>query len=110
VVFGFVLSLAAIAGLRAVQFTHTSARPQQPPRTLDLPQSQDVILATSTIEYNVERLGQDWDTLPPLQRDALCGAGNAIRSVMQAHGKTLADLSHVQRAIYDITVPSGRCR
>jgi hypothetical protein len=68
-----------------------------------------MMVAASVIEYNVERLQQDWDTLPPVNKDALCAAGKAIRSAMHSYNNTLADLNHAQRAIYDITAPSGRC-
>jgi len=67
-------------------------------------------MAASVIEYNVERLKQDWDALIPFHKGALCRAGNAIRSAMHTYGNTVADLNHVQRAVYDITEPAGRCR
>ena len=110
VVLGFVLSLAVLAGQRALQGSSPQST-QQPPRTLEeLARSDDMILAASTIEYSVGRLHQDWDMLPPLHRDTLCRAGKAIRSLMHANDNTVADLNHAQRAIYDITEPPGRCR
>jgi hypothetical protein len=106
---GFVLALQAPQS--STRFASPPQPTQPPPPTLrELGQSADVKVATSVIEYNVEHLHQDWNTLVPLDRDALCGAGKAIRSAMHEYGSTVADLNHVQRAIYDITELPGRCR
>jgi hypothetical protein len=50
-----------------------------------------------------------WDELRPDQQDTLCGAGTQIRFSMKAHHIARSDLNHVDRAIYDITAPAGRC-
>jgi hypothetical protein len=118
---GFMLSLVMIAGLGFVlalrtpppstRFESSPQPAQPPPPTLqELAQSADMRVATSVIEYNVERLRQDWNMLVPLDKHALCAAGKAIRSAMHTYRNTVADLNQVQRAIYDITEPSGRCR
>lgn len=90
-----------------------SPLPPAPPPTPtlgELSQSPDMMLATSVIEIQVERLHADWDALVPIHREALCRTGKSIRSAMHAHNNTITDLNHVQRAIYDITAPPGRCR
>lgn len=62
------------------------------------------------IEIQVERFHGEWDALVPIHKDTLCRAAKSIRSAMHAHNNTITDLNHVQRAIYDITAPPGRCR
>jgi hypothetical protein len=89
----------------------SSAQPaRRSPRPLEeLPHSVDTMIAANVIEFNVERFHQDWDTLAPINRDDLCVAGRAIRSTMHRYNNTLADLNHMERAIYEITAPAGRC-
>jgi hypothetical protein len=130
VVWGFMLVLAVV-GLKVFQANQSMLPSTQieppspldilpgssppstpsPPRTLEeLTKSADMIIAANVIEFNVERFQQGWDELVPINRDALCAAGKAIRSAMHAYNNTLADLDRAQRAIYDITAASGRCR
>ena len=65
--------------------------------------------ASSVLNYWVDSLNQTFQQLHAEDKDTLCAAGKAIRDSMKAHRNTLADLNHVERAIYDITAPAGRC-
>lgn len=66
--------------------------------------------AASAIDIYVHIGGQTFQQLPPSAQDNLCAAGREIRAAMQAYHNTLADLGHMERAIYDITALSGRCK
>jgi hypothetical protein len=85
--------------------------PAAPPRTLEeLAHSVDIIMAANVIEFDVHTFHQEWDGITPIHRETLCAAGKAIRSAMRTYQNTVADLTRAERAIYDITAPSGRCR
>jgi hypothetical protein len=65
--------------------------------------------ASTVLEIYVDTGSRKFQELHASDKDALCAAGKAIRDSMKAHHNTLADLNHVEREIYDITAPAGRC-
>jgi hypothetical protein len=65
--------------------------------------------ASAILDVYVDGSHMTFQQLYASQKDTLCEAGKAIRYSMKAYHNTLADLNHVERAIYDITAPAGRC-
>jgi hypothetical protein len=65
--------------------------------------------ASTILDIDVDIGHKTFQQLHASDQDTLCAAGKAIRDSMKAHHNTLADLNHVERAIYDFTAPAGRC-
>lgn len=134
---GFVILLVIIGGLRVLQQTPEPVAPppappnlvkqyeQQPPphkssalapaplppRTLEeLTHSVEMVPAANIVDFDVETLHRGWNALTARRKDRLCDAGKVIRTAMHTYHNTVVDLNHVQRAIYDVTEPPGRCR
>jgi hypothetical protein len=80
------------------------------PTLEELARSQDIASAVSVIDIYVNIAHKEFWDLDPDGKDRLCTAGKEIRGSMKAHGNTIADLNHTERAIYDLTAPRGRCK
>lgn len=80
------------------------------PTVEDIAKSDDLMAAGAILNIWVNIAHETWQELYPADRGKLCTVGKEIRTAMKAHHNTLADLTHTERAVYDITLPADRCR